>query len=57
VTSCLKVGIVEPEETSIARQQLSERVPAAKDAHATVEVLLDYNNGNDVFYTVLAEVL
>jgi hypothetical protein len=32
---------------AIARQLLGKRVPAA-----TVEVLLDYNNGNGVFYMV-----
>jgi hypothetical protein len=42
---------------AIARQLLGERVPAATDTHATVEVLLDYNNGNDVLYVVRAEVL
>jgi hypothetical protein len=28
----------------IARQRLGERVPEASDTHATVDVLLDYNN-------------
>jgi hypothetical protein len=37
---------------AIARQLLGKRVPAA-----TVEVLLDYNNGNGVFYVVHAEML
>jgi hypothetical protein len=31
---------------AVARQLLGERVPEATDTHATVEVLLDYNNGN-----------
>jgi hypothetical protein len=34
-----------------------KRVPAATNTHATVEVLLDYNNGNGVFYVVRAEML
>jgi hypothetical protein len=34
-----------------------KRVPAATDTHATVEVLLDYNNGNGVFFVVRAEML
>jgi hypothetical protein len=42
---------------AIARQQLDERVPAATDAPAKVEVLLDCNNGNMVFYVVHAEIL
>jgi hypothetical protein len=38
---------------AIAKQLLGKRVPAA-----TVEVLLlDYNNGNGVFYVVRAEML
>jgi hypothetical protein len=40
---------------AIGRQLLGKRVSAAKDIHATVEVLLDYNNGNGVFYVVHAE--
>jgi hypothetical protein len=35
-----------------AKQLLGIWVPAATDTHATVEILLDYNNGNDVFYVV-----
>jgi hypothetical protein len=31
---------VEQEETSIAKQRLSERVPAAMDTQATIEELL-----------------
>jgi hypothetical protein len=42
---------------AIARQFLCKRVPGATDTHATVEVLLDYNNGNGVFYVVRAEML
>jgi hypothetical protein len=34
-----------------------KRVPAAKNTLATVEVLLDYNNGNGVLYVVRAEML
>jgi hypothetical protein len=41
----------------IARQMFSKRVPTASDTHATVEVLLDYNNGNGVFFVVPAEML
>jgi hypothetical protein len=41
---------------AIARQLLGKRVPAATDV--TVEVLLDYNNGNGFFfYVVRAEML
>jgi hypothetical protein len=36
---------------------IGKRVLAATDAHATVEVLLDYNNGNGVLYVVRAEIL
>jgi hypothetical protein len=42
---------------AITRQLLGKWVPAAMDTHATVEVLLDYNNGNGVFYVVRAETL
>jgi hypothetical protein len=42
---------------AIARQLLGKRVPAATDIHTTVEVLLDYNNGNSVFCVVRAEIL
>jgi hypothetical protein len=31
---------------AVSRQLLSKQIPAATDAHATVEVLLDYNNGD-----------
>jgi hypothetical protein len=41
--------------SAIARQLLSKRVPEATDADATVELLLDYNNGNAVFYAARAE--
>jgi hypothetical protein len=41
----------------IARQLLGKRVPAATDMHATAEVLLDYNNGNNVLYVVRVEML
>jgi hypothetical protein len=40
---------------AIARQLLGKRVPVTTDTHATVEVLLDYNNGNGVFCVVRAE--
>jgi hypothetical protein len=33
--------LVEPEDTAIARQRLSEHVPATTNTHATTEVLLD----------------
>jgi hypothetical protein len=39
------------------RQLLSKQVPAAMNMHAMVKVLLDYNNGNSVFYVVHAEML
>jgi hypothetical protein len=42
---------------AIARQLLGKAVLTAKDAHAMVEVLLEYNNGNGVFYVVRAEML
>jgi hypothetical protein len=42
---------------AIVRQMLDKRVPAATDAHATVDVLLNYNNGNGVFHMVRAEML
>jgi hypothetical protein len=42
---------------AISRQLLGKRVRAATDTHATVEILLDYNNQNGVFYVVRAEVL
>jgi hypothetical protein len=42
---------------AIARQLLCKRIPAATDTHATIEVLLNYNNGKSVFYVVLAEML
>jgi hypothetical protein len=35
---------------AIARQLLGKRVPEAMDENATVEVLLDCNNGNAVFF-------
>jgi hypothetical protein len=41
----------------IPRQQLDKCIPMAMDTHATVEELLDYNNGNGVFYVVHAEML
>jgi hypothetical protein len=37
VTLRLKAGIVEPDETSIAKQRLSKHVPAEMKAHATIE--------------------
>jgi hypothetical protein len=37
----LKAGIVEPEETSIARQGLSKHVPAAKNKQITIEKLFE----------------
>jgi hypothetical protein len=42
---------------AIAKQELDIRAPAATDTHATVEVLLDYNNGNGDFCVVLAEMI
>jgi hypothetical protein len=43
--------------STVARQLLGKRVPVATDAHATVEVLLNYNNGSTVFYVIRAEML
>jgi hypothetical protein len=42
---------------AITKQLLSKQVPEATDMHAMVEVLLDYNNGNNAFYVVHAEML
>jgi hypothetical protein len=42
---------------AVIRQLFSKRVPTETDTHAMVEVLLDYNNGNGVFYVVCAEML
>jgi hypothetical protein len=42
---------------AISRQLFGKWVPAATNMHATVEVLLDYNNGNGVFSVVRAEML
>jgi hypothetical protein len=42
---------------AFARQLLGKRVPAAIDAHATVEALMDYDNGNGVVYMVRVEML
>jgi hypothetical protein len=42
---------------AIARELLGKRVPAVRDTHAIVQVLLEYNNGNGVFYVVRAEIL
>jgi hypothetical protein len=36
-----KAGILESEKTSVSRQQLGKRATIAKDAHATVEKMLD----------------
>jgi hypothetical protein len=40
VTWRLKAGIVEPEEMSVARQQLGKQVSSATDTQATIEELL-----------------
>jgi hypothetical protein len=37
----LKGGIVEPEETDVARQRLDKHVSAATDTHPTIEELLE----------------
>jgi hypothetical protein len=42
---------------AIAMKLLGKWVPVATDTHATVEVLLNYNNGNGVFYVVHAGML
>jgi hypothetical protein len=42
---------------AIPMQRLDKHVPAANDTQATVEVLLEYNNGNCVLYVVCAEML
>jgi hypothetical protein len=36
---CLKAGIVEAEETVLARQRLGEHVSAETDTYATIEEL------------------
>jgi hypothetical protein len=38
MTLRLKVGILEPEETSVARQRFSKHVLASTNTHATVEL-------------------
>jgi hypothetical protein len=42
---------------AIPRQRLDKHLPAETDTQATVEVLLEYNNGNCVLYVVRAEML
>jgi hypothetical protein len=42
---------------AIAGQLPGKQGSAAMDAHAMVEVLLDYNSGNGVLYVVCAEML
>jgi hypothetical protein len=42
---------------ALARQLLGKCVPAATYKHSTVEVLLDYKNGNGAFYVVLVGIL
>jgi hypothetical protein len=42
---------------AVTRQLLGKQVLAAMDMHATVELLLDYNNGNSVFCVVRAKML
>jgi hypothetical protein len=62
--------MVEPEQTSIARQQLSKNIPAATNKHAITESLPFLCNGevntsvtieellvDGVFYVVRAEML
>jgi hypothetical protein len=44
-------------QTLIPRQLLDKHVPALMCTHATVEVLLNYNNVNGVFYVVRREML
>jgi hypothetical protein len=57
-TRCLvTVGKPVNNTRTTPRQLLGKRVPAATDTHATVEVLLDYNNGNCVFYVVRVDML
>jgi hypothetical protein len=45
VTWPLKAGIVEPEQTSIARQRLSKHIPAATNTQAAIEELPFLCNG------------
>jgi hypothetical protein len=55
---CLAVASKHINNTwAIARQLLGKWVPTAMDMHATIEVLLNYNNGNCVFCVVHAEML
>jgi hypothetical protein len=42
---------------AITRQLLNKQVPAAKDKHAVVKVLLNCKKENGVFYVVCAETL
>jgi hypothetical protein len=44
-------------QTSIARQRLCEHIPVATNTLATIEVLLGYNDGNDVFCWVRPEAI
>jgi hypothetical protein len=41
VTLWPKAGLVEPEETSVARQRRDKQLSAATDSHATLEELLE----------------
>jgi hypothetical protein len=41
----------------IAMQLLGKNISAVTNTHATVEGLLDYNDGNGVFFVVRAEML
>jgi hypothetical protein len=47
----------EKENGLLGNSQLGKQVPTAMDMHAMVKVLLNYNNGNGVFYVVHAEML
>jgi hypothetical protein len=42
---------------AIARQLLGKQSLAATDTRGTVELLFDYNKGNNVFYVVRFEML
>jgi hypothetical protein len=55
---CLVTAVKRISNTrAIARQLLGKRVPEATDTQATVEVLLDSNNGNSAFHVFHTEIL
>jgi hypothetical protein len=45
------------ENITVSRQQLSQHNPSAIKTHETIELLLNYHNGNGIFYVVRVEML